>query len=114
MIKLSFLVTRRPDLTRAEFEEYWTEKHTPLVTSLPETGTLIRRYVQLHLVDGPDGLPAAPYDGVAEVWVDDMDAVLQLFGSENFTTVVAEDENRFLDREKTVVLIAEETAVFGG
>jgi uncharacterized protein (TIGR02118 family) len=73
MLKISVLLTRRPDLTREEFDAYWTEKHTPLLAAMPATQEVVRRYVQLHSTDDTvDGIPTAPYDGIAEVWVDDI------------------------------------------
>ncbi len=33
MIKLTFCLTRLPNLTLAEFQDYWWNKHAPLVKS---------------------------------------------------------------------------------
>ena len=47
MIKLSFFITRRSDLTREQFNDYWLNKHWPLAKTFQES-KYIRRYVQLH------------------------------------------------------------------
>ena len=39
------LVTKRPDMDRAEFDRYWAQVHGPLAATIPT----IRRYVQAHL-----------------------------------------------------------------
>jgi hypothetical protein len=42
MVKLSILLTRRPDLTHQEFVEYWTGKHTPLLAARRPVRTPLR------------------------------------------------------------------------
>jgi uncharacterized protein (TIGR02118 family) len=112
VLKINVFLTRRVDLTREEFDEYWTNKHTPLLAAMPATQEVVRRYVQLHATnDAVDGLPTAPYDGVAEVWVDDIAAAAALFASDHYNTVIAADEANFLDRSKTVFLYADETVI---
>ena len=37
LLKVSCLLTRRSDLTHAEFFRYWTEKHTPMLAK-PQPG----------------------------------------------------------------------------
>jgi len=70
-------------MSRDEFQTYWRETHAPLVAARAEV-LKIRRYVQVHTQD-LDGLHAAfqkrnggapaPYDGVAELWFDSLDAL---------------------------------------
>ena len=109
MIKVTLFLTRRSDLSRQEFSDYWRNKHWPLVRALPEVEAHLLRYVQQHAVDGlPDGLPAASYDGVAEAWFDDLESAMALMGSENWGPIVAADEENFLDRSKTRVMISTE------
>ena len=79
MIKLTFALTRRPELTRETFQAYWYDHHAPLVASVKEV-LRIRRYVQLHSLPpevaemmrasrgGPEG-----YDGVAQLWWDSLE-----------------------------------------
>ncbi len=47
MIKLTFCLIRLPHLTRAEFQDYWLNRHGPLVASVKDA-LRIRRYVQTH------------------------------------------------------------------
>jgi uncharacterized protein (TIGR02118 family) len=110
MIKLSVFLTRRPGISHQEFVSYWTNEHARLVCSLEEFTSVVRRYTQQHPLESPEGLPKAPYDGIAELWLDDM-ASLQAFGQEVYASVVVPDEERFLDRAKTVMLITEEKQI---
>ena len=77
MLKLTFCLRRKPGLTLAAFQDYWLNKHGPLVHRLqPALGMV--RYVQLHRRDDELGSGMAkvrgapePYDGVAELWWED-------------------------------------------
>lgn len=112
--KISIFLTRRADLTHAEFVDYWTQKHNALIASLPAGEVPVRRYVQLLPTnDEIPGVTNAVYDGVAEVWVDDVADAARWFTSDTYTTVVAEDEEKFLDRSQTRFLYTTESPVFG-
>jgi hypothetical protein len=62
-------------------------------------------------VELSEGLPRAPYDGKAELWLDDRDPLEGAFRQEVYATVVAADEERFLDRAKTVMLVTEKKQI---
>ena len=47
MLELVFCVRRTPHLSREAFQEYWHEKHSPLVGRHAKAPR-IRRYVQTH------------------------------------------------------------------
>ncbi|MCP5201817.1 MAG: EthD domain-containing protein [Gammaproteobacteria bacterium] len=106
MIRLEFALRRKPGMSRAEFQQYWREVHGPLVARHATTLN-IHRYVQLHTLDDPinDALAEArggmeaPYDGVAELWWTDPDA-LRAAGSEAGQAAgleLLEDEKNFID-----------------
>ncbi len=114
MVKISILLTRRPDLTHQEFVDYWTGKHTPLLASLPPGALSVSRYVQLVATDGHiPGVTTADYDGVAELWVESVADAAAWFTSDTYNGAIAADEENFLDRTKTLFLYANETVVFG-
>jgi uncharacterized protein (TIGR02118 family) len=109
MIKLSVFLTRRDDLTHEEFIHYWVRKHAPLVETLPEIQQYVRRYVQQDASAGlPEGLPIAPFDGVAELWFDNRESIIAAMSSVNYATVVSQDEEQFLNRSKTLIMLSEE------
>jgi uncharacterized protein (TIGR02118 family) len=75
MIKSISLLTRKPELTHAQFMKHWVEIHAPLAHAVPG----VRRYVQNHIQDErtrPD-IPTTEVavDGVAELWFDDRAAM---------------------------------------
>ena len=112
MIKLTAFLTRRPDLSQEQFSTYWRDEHAPLVLSLAPFTPLVRRYVQQRPAEGvPNQLPLAPYDGIAELWFDNLSDAFTLINHEPFLSEVAKDEENFLDRSRTAIFISHETAI---
>lgn len=112
LLKVSCLLTRRADLSHDEFHRYWTETHTPMLAKPMPGAPTVHRYVQLSPI--PENVPAlhtAPYDGVAEIWFDSLADAAAMFTSDHYNTVVAQDEENFLDRSKTVFLYAHEKTI---
>jgi uncharacterized protein (TIGR02118 family) len=120
VIKLVFVLRRRSDLTREEFQRYWSEHHAPLVQSYADA-LGIRRYVQVHTLPDVvhDPLRAsrqAPeaFDGVAELWYDSLEALgTAVATDEGRAAAVAllEDERTFIDHERSPLWLAEEHPV---
>jgi uncharacterized protein (TIGR02118 family) len=120
MIKLVFCLRRRDDLSREEFQRYWLEQHGPLVRSHADV-LGIRRYVQVHSID--DGIslavagprnPPAPFDGVAELWFDDLEALAAAGSTEAGRAAGAAllaDERMFIDLESSPLFLAEEHVI---
>lgn len=123
MIKIVFCLRRRADLSRDEFQAYWRTNHAPLVRSHAKT-LGIRRYVQVHSIDdnistavaGPRHSPET-FDGVAELWLDSLDALIAAGSTAAGRTAAAallEDERRFIDLERSPLFLAEENVVIDG
>lgn len=106
MIKTVTLLTRRPDLTAAEFHTYWRENHAPLVLALPG----VKRYVQCRPIDIPDATP--PFDGIAEVWYEDLDALRATVDSPACQELLADEENFMgAKTEDLIFMIVEEDEI---
>lgn len=122
MIKLAFALHRRSDLSREQFERYWREQHAPLVRGHAET-LRIRRYVQhvTRSTAADAGLREGrgqeePYDGLAELWFDSVDDLIEAFGSAEGRVAAAElleDEARFIDLQHSPIWLGEENVVVG-
>lgn len=122
MIKLTFCLCRRPDLTVKEFQRYWRTIHATLVAERAEV-LGIRRYVQLHTADLPglykslqrrNGGAAQPYDGVAELWFDSLDDFAR--GGPDRMQASAEllaDERKFIDLPNSPMWLGEENVIVG-
>ena len=120
MIKMTFVLTRLPHLSREQFQDYWLNTHAPLVASVREV-LKIRRYVQLHSLPpdvsatlrqsrgGPEG-----YDGVAQLWWDSFE---DMAGADNEAARAAgalllEDEKRFVDLSRSPLWWGVEHVIF--
>ena len=107
MIRLVFALRRQPQLSRLEFQDYWLNKHGPLVASFTDDLKILR-YVQTHTVDSPANAAAQEargnmepeYDGVAELWwasEPELTANLQSSAAQAAGAALLEDEARFID-----------------
>jgi uncharacterized protein (TIGR02118 family) len=121
MIKLTFVLRRLPEQSREDFQRYWREQHGPLVAKHAKAMG-VKRYVQTHTTGaamdealqvsrgGPE-----PYDGVAELWWDSMDALTDAMAStagREGARVLLEDERRFIDLPNSPLWIGEEHPVW--
>src|SRR4051812_42168404 len=107
MIKLVFCLRRLPTLSLPEFQRYWGENHAPLVRQ-HAPALRIRRYVQNHTfhdarlsrVAAARGGQVAAFDGVAELWWDDVDDLLEATSTpegQRAGLALLEDEKTFID-----------------
>jgi uncharacterized protein (TIGR02118 family) len=122
MIKLTFCLTRLPQLSREAFQDYWFNTHGPLVASVAEV-LMIRRYVQLHSFSAEANAAIraarqapAEYDGVAELWFDSLEAIAANGArpeAQAAGALLLEDERRFIDLEKSPLWWGEEKPIVG-
>jgi len=121
MLKLTFCLRRAQHLSWQEFSDYWANVHAPLVAAHAEV-LGIRRYVQVRTLDDErlhKGLQArnggspAPFDGVAEVWVDSLSDLRRPKSEEGLAAAAAllEDERRFIDLPSSPFWAGEEWTV---
>lgn len=107
MIRLVFVLRRKPELSLAEFHDYWRNTHGPLVASFADDLNILR-YVQTHTLEDPAneavqqarGNMEPHYDGVAELWWSTEAELEAANGSDAGTKAGAallEDEARFID-----------------
>ena len=117
MVKFIMCCYRRSDLTREQFQDYWLNNHAPLWAKFADAyGT--KRYVQCHTLDSPlnDGIRqsrgmAEACDGVAEVWFESEEALMNAMGSsevQQANAILSEDEANFIDHERSFAFIAAE------
>lgn len=68
MVKLIAVIRRRPEVPATDFYRIWSEELPPKVRRLPG----LRGYQQNHAIARSAGWP---WDGAAELWFDDRQAV---------------------------------------
>jgi uncharacterized protein (TIGR02118 family) len=108
MIKLVYCITKKAGLSDDEFFRYWSEVHGLIGARIPG----LRKLVQSRRVDMPGDKYAASYDGIAELWFDDLDSLLKARQSEEWRRST-EDESHFIDHRRVAYLVTEEHVVLG-
>ena len=73
MQRMVFYLKRRPELSQALFFDWWLGQHRTLAEQLPG----LRRYIISVAADTQEG----PFDGMAELWFDDLAAADVAFAS---------------------------------
>ncbi len=123
MLKLTYCLVRRAEMSREEFQAYWRGTHAPLVQTAGEA-LGIRRYIQAHTtptaldvaVREGRGLDPNDYDGVAELWYDSEEALVAAGATEEgrkHGAILAEDEANFIDFSRSRLFFGEENVVIG-
>ena len=112
MIKFTILLRRHPSMTPDAFAAYHRDRHAPLFCALPEVREPVRRYVQCHAIDATvPGLPPPRFDGVTELWFDDVAGLQTVFTAESYVNTVRPDEAKFLDLHGCEFVLSSETVV---
>jgi hypothetical protein len=121
MIKLVYVIVRREGMSAEDFRGYWLTRHGPLVAAQAKALKL-RKYVQSHPLDDPASermravrAMRGPADGVTEVWWDSLEDFQSVYGTAEGAAagrILAEDEARFIDFEKSAVFLTEEHVIF--
>ena len=117
MIKLVMCLHRRSDITREQFQDYWLNKHGPFFQK-NAANMRAKRYVQSHTIDTPvnEGMRSsrgmlAECDGVAEVWFESEEDLVEAMSSPEGQTLGAallEDEGNFVDHSKSSAFLVRE------
>ncbi len=117
MIKFVMCITRHPDMTREAFRDYWMNSHGPFFMENADAMGA-KRYVQSHILDTPlnEALRSSrgmqpEYDGVAEVWFESEQALMEGMSSpegQKLGAALHEDEKNFIDHSRSAAFIVEE------
>lgn len=128
MIKLTFSLVRRPEFSRAEFQDYWRNHHAPKVLAAKEALN-IKRYVQCHTIASAAAQAAAAargisldenlgdFDGVAELWWDSEETLAASAGTEagmKHGVILLKDEATFIDLPRSRIFLTQENEVIFG
>ena len=106
MIKLVYCFSKKPNLTEDEFFKYWRHVHGPIGARIPG----LRRLIQSHRVRQAGDARAADFDGMAELWFDDMAALVAARTSAEWKAST-EDEQNFIDPNRTANFLSEEYVI---
>ena len=117
MIKFVMCITRHQDMSREEFMDYWMNKHGPFFMQ-NAAAMRAKKYVQSQTIDTPlnEGLRSSrgmqpEYDGVAEVWFESEEDLMEAMNSpegQKLSAALLEDEGNFIDHSQSSAFIVKE------
>jgi uncharacterized protein (TIGR02118 family) len=109
MVKVVAMIKRKSGMSVEDFQRYWLTTHAGIVKRMPG----IRRYVQSHtlLAGYRKGEPV--FDGIAELWFDNTEALRALASTSEYAAVMA-DEANFIDPTKRRSIITDEHVIKDG
>jgi uncharacterized protein (TIGR02118 family) len=107
-MKMIFGAKRRAGMSREEFGRYWTTTHAEKGMKVPG----ILRYVINLAPDLSGSGREMPYDGFAEVWFEDLDAMRTAQRSPELAAVL-EDERNLFDLSTRFSVVVEEHVKVG-
>ncbi len=103
MVKLVAVIRKRDENRPDEFLRYWREVHAPIVAKVPG----LRRYV----ISPAIGTGTGPeYDGIAELWFDDAEALGRAMASPEWRAVSV-DTPIFVDAESIIIFPTQEETI---
>ena len=107
MIRLTYLLRRKPGMSLEEFQRYWLDFHGPLIAS-HATHLSIHRCVQVRTLreggnsalGGARGPMEEPYDGVTEIWWESRETLAEALATpagKAAAAAILDDERSFVD-----------------
>ena len=120
MVKMMILAPRRETMTHAQFRDYVTNTHGPLVKSIPEVAAGIRRYHYNFPIPGATdvlfGHPLASddYDIVTQAWFDSLAAHRANQSHARYWSVIRPDEEVMADNARARFHFTREREIIPG
>jgi len=103
MVKLVYCISKKAGLSDEEFFRYWEDIHAPIGARIP----LLRKLVQSRRLNVTEDKHRPDYDGMAELWFDDVEALLEARQSPEWKAS-SEDEANFIDHHRVAYFVSEE------
>ena len=115
VIKFTILLKRKIGTTIEQFVDHHQHRHARLFMSVPVVKETVRRYIQQHALDvALPGMPPRKYDGITELWFDDVDSLGRCFSDAEYLQKIRPDEESFLDVHGCDFIVSNENQVFAG
>jgi uncharacterized protein (TIGR02118 family) len=112
-IKVFSFLKRKAGTSEKQFLEFWRETYGPLLTSRDAFKQHVNGYLQNHSIPGnPLGVgTTSVFDGVDEMWFQDVEAVKHFYGSPEILKAITENQAKFADQPRTLAVLTEELTV---
>src|SRR5713226_6304604 len=102
-------ISRRRDLTHAQFKDYWLNQHSRLERKVIET-TAVQRIIASFALPGNPVVP--DFDGLAELYFAKVEDIRAVFGGP-VPTMMRKDEENFVQMNAPAVRLVAEEYVIG-
>jgi uncharacterized protein (TIGR02118 family) len=106
MIKLVYCITKKAGMSDEEFFRYWKNVHGRIGGRIPG----LRKLVQSHVRIIPGDRRRPDYDGMAELWFDNLESLLTARQSPEWKAST-DDEANFIDHGKVAYFVSEEHVI---
>lgn len=103
MIKLVYCFKKKAGLTDEAFFDYWHNVHGPIGARIPG----LQRLVQSRVVRVPGDAHPGDFDGMAELWFDNVEALLAARNTPEWQHS-SKDEQNFIDHRHVAYFVTEE------
>ncbi len=110
MFKAIILLSRRADMTSAEFRSWWLDEHAPLAAQLPGVRRIVLNAVEEN-GGGETDPPADGVDGISELWFDSREAFDVAYATDLGARVAADSMAHVRGRRR---LFVTEHTIIGG
>ncbi|KAI1776765.1 hypothetical protein F4818DRAFT_359052 [Hypoxylon cercidicola] len=108
LVKVTFFIKKRDDISYEEFHEYWSGPHVELFRSVPIVRQNIVKYSQFHSNESVDltqyGFTPAGFDGGVNLYARSLEDLLAVFDDEEYLTVVVPNGKTFFKYDEMVVM----------
>jgi uncharacterized protein (TIGR02118 family) len=108
-VKMMILNRRKEGVPLETYRNYSLEVHAPLVLLLPG----LRRYIQCHSKDGLYAMGESRFDGVWQLWFDDISDLKCALASKQYQEKVKPDLNNFVETRYLFDIIVAEHWIIG-
>jgi uncharacterized protein (TIGR02118 family) len=109
VVKIVIFFKRKPGMSVEDFQQHWRTTHADIIVRLPG----IRGYIQSHVLASGYRKGEPVYDGVAETYFDDTQAMKALARMPEYAAVLA-DEPNFIDGANMASIITDEYVIKDG
>jgi uncharacterized protein (TIGR02118 family) len=109
VVKIVIFFKRKPGMSVEDFQKHWRTTHADIIVRLPG----LRRYIQSYVLASGYRKGEPVYDGVAESYFDDTQAMKALAKMPEYAAVLA-DEPNFIDGASMGSIITDEYVIKDG
>jgi uncharacterized protein (TIGR02118 family) len=106
MVKAIWLLKRRSGMKKADFHDYWRDKHGPLFCNSSAARRYVLRYEQNHATPENAEIDQDDFDGASVMWFRSIEDFHAMFSDPEFQSVVMSDGDNFLDPTATKQLLS--------